>query len=79
MIDVRNICRFGYCALIHELLLKLLQGLAPIASAIGVEMMVALLQHPLGGCAPSIGADGTLSEGAFGGIPHMVSHFAGLF
>lgn len=48
-------------------------GLAPIASAIGVEMMVALLQHPLGASAPSIGADGN-SQGAFGGIPHMVGH-----
>lgn len=60
-------------------------GLAPIAGSLSVELMAALLQHPLQGHAPapgsgsaaagasssSAGAD-SAAAGALGPIPHMI-------
>ncbi|KIY95304.1 autophagy-related protein 7 [Monoraphidium neglectum] len=45
-------------------------GLAPIAGALAVELMAALLQHPLGVDAPS--AAGGESAAALGPVPHML-------
>lgn len=65
-----------------------LAGLAPIAGALAVEMVAALLQHPLGPGAPAstcvassgkpgagaaaAGAGGVVPEPALGHVPHMV-------
>lgn len=54
-------------------------GLAPMAAALGVEMMIALLQHPLGINAPGMNSlsssqdDDGHPEGALGAVPHMVN------
>jgi ubiquitin-like modifier-activating enzyme ATG7 len=51
-------------------------GLAPIAGSLAVELMAALLQHPLRGAAPPPAAEGRSSSvergGALGPVPHMV-------
>jgi len=46
--------------------------LAPIASAMAVELAVGLLHHPLGFGAP---ADGTGGPDAFGELPHCMRFF----
>jgi ubiquitin-like modifier-activating enzyme ATG7 len=50
-------------------------GLAPIAGALAVELMAAVLQHPLRGHAPAptaaAGSSGGL-DGALGPVPHMI-------
>jgi ubiquitin-like modifier-activating enzyme ATG7 len=56
-------------------------GLAPIAGSLAVELMAALLQHPLRGHAPALGSSpaaaaaagaGPAAAGALGPVPHMV-------
>lgn len=50
-----------------------------MASALGVEMMVALLQHPSGIDAPGMNSlsseesDEEHAKGALGAVPHMVN------
>lgn len=57
-------------------------GLAPIASALAVEVLVSLLHHPLQAFAPHILPDDDLSsrKSPLGGVPHMmkgsVFHFS---
>ena len=54
-------------------------GLAPIAGSLAVELMAALLQHPLQGHAPAPAASGAvpgtaahIAGGALGPVPHMI-------
>jgi ubiquitin-like modifier-activating enzyme ATG7 len=49
-------------------------GLAPIAGALAVELMAAVLQHPLRGHAPAPGSSSSSSDadGALGPVPHMI-------
>ena len=60
-------------------------GVSMIASALAVELMVSILQHPLHGCAPAVTEtsedgdddDGESTEGqsCLGSVPHQVRPF----
>jgi ubiquitin-like modifier-activating enzyme ATG7 len=57
-------------------------GLAPIAGALAVELMAAVMQHPLRGHAPAGSSSSSSSssglDGALGPVPHMFSgHMSG--
>lgn len=56
-------------------------GLAPMASAMGVELLVSLLHHPLGGAAPAESAvDVSVRlDRALGLVPHQVRMFLAHF
>ncbi len=47
-------------------------GLAPVAGALAVEVLVALLQHPRRQRAPAPHSGGAGQEGVLGAVPHMV-------
>ena len=54
-------------------------GLAPVAGALAVELLVALLQHPEGAAAPGDDEGEAHSGSLLGSVPHSVRGFLGQF